>query len=173
MGFALMLAGYVLEVASRLLSRWFRFPGAASWATVRSPAPDLRYSILYPSILLPLPLGSFQVTMRLVSPALLTGGLFRPVWAEVVGSAEVGPEVVSLLAAAPDPDLVLVLPGWGYHGWGACDLGDQPRVVIARAVLRLIILDGERYLLPVRVGCGVVGSTRPGCSARIPAGTGP
>ncbi len=43
---------------------------------VHSPVPDLRYSILYPilypSIHLPLPLGSFQATVRLVSPALLT-----------------------------------------------------------------------------------------------------
>ena len=99
MGFALMLAGYVLEVASRLLSRWFHFPWYGQ--LVHCPIPDLRYSILYPSILLPLPLGSFQVTMRLVSPALLTGGLFRPVWAEVVGSAEVGPEVVSLSGCCP------------------------------------------------------------------------
>ena len=87
-------------------------------------------------------------------PGAADGELFRPVGAEVVGSAEAGPGAVPILAAAPDPDLVLVLAGWGYHGLGACDLGDQPRVVIARAVLRLIVLYGERELLPVRVGCG-------------------
>ena len=85
-------------------------------------------------------------------PGAAEGELFRPVRAEVVGSAGAGPGSVSLLAADLDPGLVLA--GWGYHGLGACDLGDQPRVVIARVVLSLIVLDGERYLLPVRVGRG-------------------
>ena len=116
MGLGSMSAGYVFEVATRLLSRWFRFPGAASWSTL--PVPDLRYSILYPSIHLPLPLGSFQVTVRLVFPGAADGELFRPVGAEVVGSAEAGPGAVSLLAAAPDPDLVLVLAGWGLSRLG-------------------------------------------------------